>query len=61
MARIALITGGMGGLGEAVCMKMAALTRQVMHIHLRMSYHRFMRHCSDYQRSPESHSSTAKK
>jgi len=25
MTRIALITGGMGGLGEAVCMKMAAL------------------------------------
>lgn len=30
MARIALITGGMGGLGEAVCMKMAALGYQVV-------------------------------
>ena len=30
MKRIALITGGMGGLGEAVCMKMAALGYQVV-------------------------------
>ena len=30
MARIALITGGMGGLGEAVCVKMAALGYQVV-------------------------------
>jgi acetoacetyl-CoA reductase len=30
MARTALITGGMGGLGEAVCMKMAALGYQVV-------------------------------
>jgi acetoacetyl-CoA reductase len=25
MARVALVTGGMGGLGEAVCIKLAAL------------------------------------
>ena len=25
MSRVALITGGMGGLGEAICIKMAAL------------------------------------
>ena len=25
MARVALVTGGMGGLGEAICIKMAAL------------------------------------
>lgn len=30
MARIALITGGMGGLGEAVCIKMAALGYRVI-------------------------------
>ena len=24
MARVALVTGGMGGLGEAICIKMAA-------------------------------------
>jgi acetoacetyl-CoA reductase len=30
MARIALITGGMGGLGEAICIKMAALGYQVV-------------------------------
>ncbi len=30
MARIALITGGMGGLGEAVCIKLAALGYQVV-------------------------------
>jgi acetoacetyl-CoA reductase len=32
-ARIALITGGMGGLGEAVCVKMAALGYQVVTTH----------------------------
>jgi acetoacetyl-CoA reductase len=30
MARIALVTGGMGGLGEAICIKMAALGYQVV-------------------------------
>ena len=30
MAKIALITGGMGGLGEAVCIKLAALDYQVV-------------------------------
>jgi acetoacetyl-CoA reductase len=30
MARVALITGGMGGLGEAICLKLAALGYQVV-------------------------------
>jgi acetoacetyl-CoA reductase len=30
MARVALVTGGMGGLGEAVCIKLAALGYQVV-------------------------------
>lgn len=30
MVRVALVTGGMGGLGEAVCMKMAALGYKVV-------------------------------
>ncbi len=30
MARVALVTGGMGGLGEAVCIKLAALGYQVI-------------------------------
>jgi acetoacetyl-CoA reductase len=33
MARIALITGGMGGLGEAICIKMSALGYQVVTTH----------------------------
>ena len=33
MARIALITGGMGGLGEAICIKMAALGYEVVTTH----------------------------
>jgi len=33
MARIALVTGGMGGLGEAICIKMAALGYQVVTTH----------------------------
>ena len=33
MARIALITGGMGGLGEAICLKMAELGYQVVTTH----------------------------
>src|SRR5947209_9659221 len=30
MSRVALVTGGMGGLGEAVCIKLAALGYQVV-------------------------------
>ena len=30
VARVALVTGGMGGLGEAVCIKLAALGYQVV-------------------------------
>ena len=30
MARVALVTGGMGGLGEAVCIKLAALGYKVV-------------------------------
>jgi acetoacetyl-CoA reductase len=30
MSRVALINGGMGGLGEAVCIKMAALGYKVV-------------------------------
>ena len=30
MARVALVTGGMGGLGEAVCIKLAALGYRVV-------------------------------
>ncbi len=33
MARVALVTGGMGGLGEAVCIKLAALGYQVVTTH----------------------------
>ncbi len=33
MARVALVTGGMGGLGEAVCIKLAALGYQVITTH----------------------------
>jgi acetoacetyl-CoA reductase len=33
MTRIALVTGGMGGLGEAVCIKLAALGYQVVTTH----------------------------
>ena len=30
MAKIALVTGGMGGLGEAVCIKLASMGYQVI-------------------------------
>ena len=30
MSRVALVTGGMGGLGEAVCIKLAALGYKVV-------------------------------
>jgi acetoacetyl-CoA reductase len=30
MARVALVTGGMGGLGEAICIKMVALGYKVV-------------------------------
>lgn len=30
MPRVALVTGGMGGLGEAVCVKLAALGYKVV-------------------------------
>ncbi|WP_026075663.1 acetoacetyl-CoA reductase [Noviherbaspirillum massiliense] len=33
MARLALVTGGMGGLGEAICIKMAALGYNVVTTH----------------------------
>jgi acetoacetyl-CoA reductase len=33
MARIALVTGGMGGLGEAICIKLAALGYKVVTTH----------------------------
>src|SRR5438105_1949959 len=33
MSRIALVTGGMGGLGEAVCIKLAALGYAVITTH----------------------------
>ncbi|WP_306607557.1 acetoacetyl-CoA reductase [Azonexus sp.] len=33
MSRVALITGGMGGLGEAICIKMAALGYKVVTTH----------------------------
>ena len=33
MGRVALVTGGMGGLGEAVCVKLAALGYQVVTTH----------------------------
>ncbi len=33
MARVALVTGGMGGLGEAVCIKLAALGYRVVTTH----------------------------
>jgi acetoacetyl-CoA reductase len=33
MARVALVTGGMGGLGEAICIKMAVLGYQVVTTH----------------------------
>ena len=33
MARVALVTGGMGGLGESVCIKLAALGYKVVTTH----------------------------
>lgn len=30
MARVALVTGGMGGLGESICIKLAALGYKVV-------------------------------
>lgn len=33
MARVALVTGGMGGLGESICIKLAALGYKVVTTH----------------------------
>jgi acetoacetyl-CoA reductase len=32
-SRVSLVTGGMGGLGEAICMKLAALGYKVVTTH----------------------------